>query len=84
MTSFYIFRRITIIKENFVPLKIILYPFFLETLEATTDKLTERINVLNPRVEKITTNIEVRTILTSVPWDLLYVYFDIYLYTSYR
>ena len=80
MTSFYIFRRITIIKENFVPLKIILYPFFLETLEATTDKLTERINVLNPRVEKITTNIEVITILTSVHWDF---YFDIYFYISY-
>merc|ERR1712150_346577 len=29
-----------------------------ETLEATTDKMTERINILNPRVEKITNNIE--------------------------
>ena len=34
-----------------------------ETLEATTDKLTERINILNPRVDQISSNIEVCVVL---------------------
>ena len=34
-----------------------------ETLEATTDKLTERINILNPRVDQISSNIEVCIVL---------------------
>ena len=34
-----------------------------ETLEATTDKLTERINILNPRVDQISSNIEVCVVI---------------------